>query len=355
MLLKNKYVIEKHLITNSVNRSRRKLTNRKFGVAHETANNTANALTHVNYFQNNNVQASYHQLVDSERIIELIPDDEIALHVRRDKDRQTLKLGRANDNAVAISLCRTGSFPQAYDRYVWAWARVCIENEWKPTERITAHYFEDPLRRSDPHSWLEPNGIYWNVFLADVYSYVRSWNSKLTMSNKLLISTTSENILQQGDKGVGVKELQQRLINIGFNLPNFGVDGVFGSETKHVLSQFQKTANIEVDGIFGPQSSKALNNYLSSALTIPPLPNTVYKAKTPYPNELGVKAVQEALVMINYYPDHLALNYGIDGIYGPKTADAVKRFQQEYLPNEVDGKYGPNTRSMLLKQLSRNS
>lgn len=40
-----------------------------------------------------------------------------------------------------------------------------------------------------------------------------------------------------------------------------------------------------------------------------------------------MKAVQEAIAAVYYYPDKKAKNNGIDGYYGPKTADAVKRFQ----------------------------
>lgn len=36
-----------------------------------------------------------------------------------------------------------------------------------------------------------------------------------------------------------------------------------------------------------------------------------------------------------------------DGIYGAKTKDAVTRFQKIYLPYEVDGAYGPNTKEKL--------
>lgn len=37
----------------------------------------------------------------------------------------------------------------------------------------------------------------------------------------------------------------------------------------------------------------------------------------------------------------------VDGILGSKTEDAVRRFQMVYLPYEVDGVYGPNTRKKL--------
>ncbi|MFD2133353.1 M15 family metallopeptidase [Pseudogracilibacillus auburnensis] len=37
----------------------------------------------------------------------------------------------------------------------------------------------------------------------------------------------------------------------------------------------------------------------------------------------------------------------VDGILGPKTVDAIRRFQMVYLPYEVDGVYGPNTHKKL--------
>lgn len=40
-----------------------------------------------------------------------------------------------------------------------------------------------------------------------------------------------------------------------------------------------------------------------------------------------------------------------DGVYGPSTADAVKRFQMVYLPREADGVYGPKTKAKLAEVL----
>ncbi|QJC96253.1 N-acetylmuramoyl-L-alanine amidase [Bacillus mojavensis] len=40
-----------------------------------------------------------------------------------------------------------------------------------------------------------------------------------------------------------------------------------------------------------------------------------------------VTKIQKALADLYFYPDKGAKNNGIDGVYGPKTANAVKRFQ----------------------------
>ncbi|MGE0912084.1 peptidoglycan-binding domain-containing protein, partial [Bacillus atrophaeus] len=49
---------------------------------------------------------------------------------------------------------------------------------------------------------------------------------------------------------------------------------------------------------------------------------------------------------LHFYPDKKAKNFGIDSYYGPKTADAVRRFQ---LMNGLnpDGIYGPKTKAKL--------
>ncbi len=61
--------------------------------------------------------------------------------------------------------------------------------------------------------------------------------------------------------------------------------------------------------------------------------------------------VQRALAAAYFYPDKHAKNDGIDGIYGPKTANAVKRFQTMN-GLQADGIYGPKTKDKLEAVLS---
>lgn len=58
-------------------------------------------------------------------------------------------------------------------------------------------------------------------------------------------------ILQEGNKGKEVKELQSLL-----GLSN--VDGIFGNITKLAIKAFQKKHNLTVDGIMGPETWKVL-------------------------------------------------------------------------------------------------
>ncbi|MBU8785413.1 N-acetylmuramoyl-L-alanine amidase [Bacillus glycinifermentans] len=76
------------------------------------------------------------------------------------------------------------------------------------------------------------------------------------------------------------------------------------------------------------------------------LPSGIYKVKSPLMKGTAVRQIQEALAAVYYYPDKGAKNNGIDGYYGPKTANAVKRFQLMY-GLSADGIYGPKTKAKL--------
>lgn len=56
------------------------------------------------------------------------------------------------------------------------------------------------------------------------------------------------------------------------------------------------------------------------------MPSGIIKVTKPLSKGVGVKALQEALAAVYIYPEKGAENNGIDGYYGPKTSNAVKRF-----------------------------
>lgn len=59
-----------------------------------------------------------------------------------------------------------------------------------------------------------------------------------------------------------------------------------------------------------------------------------------------VRQIQKALAALYFYPYKGAKNNGIDGVYGPKTADAIRRFQLMH-GLSANGIYGPNTKAKL--------
>ncbi|WP_367387446.1 N-acetylmuramoyl-L-alanine amidase [Bacillus vallismortis] len=76
------------------------------------------------------------------------------------------------------------------------------------------------------------------------------------------------------------------------------------------------------------------------------LPSGIYKVKSPMMKGASVTQIQKALAALYFYPNKGAKNNGIDGVYGPKTANAVKRFQLMH-GLSADGIYGPKTKVKL--------
>ncbi|MGC3791987.1 GH25 family lysozyme [Priestia aryabhattai] len=56
---------------------------------------------------------------------------------------------------------------------------------------------------------------------------------------------------RKGDSGLGVKELQQKLLKLGYDLPKYKDDSHYGDETVSAVIEFQKKNRLTVDGIAG--------------------------------------------------------------------------------------------------------
>lgn len=65
--------------------------------------------------------------------------------------------------------------------------------------------------------------------------------------------------LRRGSKGDYVKELQEILQRLGYDLGKYGVDSNFGRTTEKAVKAFQKNAGIGVDGIVGAATWAALD------------------------------------------------------------------------------------------------
>jgi peptidoglycan hydrolase-like protein with peptidoglycan-binding domain len=80
----------------------------------------------------------------------------------------------------------------------------------------------------------------------------------------------NERLLQNGNNGAAVRKLQQALVDSGFSLPRFGVDGKFGSETEGAVRDFQRTSGLigtDRDGIVGPTTMGWLDQRFSAGPT----------------------------------------------------------------------------------------
>lgn len=150
------------------------------------------------------------------------------------------------------------------------------------------------------------------------------------------------------EEGSEYKELQEKLKAVGFD-PG-PIDGIFGQQTLEATQAFQEAQNVSNPlgdhfGVPGPATRKVLDEVVNEQKESKSgLPGGVLKK-----GDRGddVRNVQRALASVYFYPDKDAKNNGVDGVFGPKTKNAVERFQSIHVPDEVDGVYGPNTKAAL--------
>ena len=68
----------------------------------------------------------------------------------------------------------------------------------------------------------------------------------------------NNNVLSIGDTGEDVRELQEWLVKLGYNVGSKGPDGDFGSKTYAAVIDFQRKHNLKDDGIVGPLTENAI-------------------------------------------------------------------------------------------------
>ena len=95
-------------------------------------------------------------------------------------------------------------------------------------------------------------------------------------------------MLRRGSSGQEVRDLQNALIALGYDLGASGADGQFGPATEQAVIQFQQDSGLDVDGVYGPQTKNALNAPTVPVETTPATqPPYLYEEIDLNDNELG--------------------------------------------------------------------
>lgn len=71
-------------------------------------------------------------------------------------------------------------------------------------------------------------------------------------------NTTTISSLSMGSKGTAVKEMQTKLIKLGFSCGKYGADGDFGADTQAAVKAFQAVYKLEQTGVFGQKEQEAM-------------------------------------------------------------------------------------------------
>lgn len=83
-----------------------------------------------------------------------------------------------------------------------------------------------------------------------------------------------ERTLQKGDEGSDVAELQQKLLDLGYDLGEYGpnkngVDGDFGKKTQEAVKKVQASFGFSETGVYDTQLHKKLNELLNPSVPAP--------------------------------------------------------------------------------------
>lgn len=144
-----------------------------------------------------------------------------------------------------------------------------------------------------------------------------------------MVTPVFGDVLKVGSTGNSVKELQTKLISLGYL--NTNATGYYGNQTKSAVLKFQAKNGLKQDGIAGKQTLEALAKVGTSSTT------SVSRGST---NTYSIKDVQSALKNLGFY------NGKIDGIAGSKTKTALINFQKNN-GLVADGILGPKTAAKL--------
>lgn len=137
-------------------------------------------------------------------------------------------------------------------------------------------YLYKPVKKSDPTGdWyvIEARGVTYGVVRTKLSE--RNWNRWGLMtkyfdySEYTNVAPAKRRKLKNGCEGDDVKQLQESLIRLGYDLGKRGADGDFGDATEQAVRAFQKAEGLEVNGIFEEKSFEALEKALAELDTPP--------------------------------------------------------------------------------------
>lgn len=151
---------------------------------------------------------------------------------------------------------------------------------WSDSGASSIHhvgYLIEPVAKGKPEGdWylIEARGVMYGVVRTKLLSRKPNYWGLMTKyfdySNSTKVDLTTDMIhlgdrtLKNGSEGEDVKEMQEALIRLGYDLGKWGADGDFGDCTEQAVRAFQKAKKLTVDGVVGTKTVAALTEALQS-------------------------------------------------------------------------------------------
>ena len=351
--------IRQHHVTSSKSRVWTKRPYTGFIVAHDTGNPGSTAAGNRNWFQSEDkVSSSAHTFIDDKEILEILPMDEKAWHVLYDRPLDNQMFGDdANDIAIGVELCYGGNIDtvKAYEMYVWYIARLCKIYGLNPRSKVTGHFILDPGRKTDPVSALKTIGKTWNNFLSDLYVAYDQWDGTAAPTPAPAPGPKApyapEDLAgKQTPAGTAYIKVDKLNVRSAASMSGEVLRQLDEGETWNVYGSESGWLRIH-DGFISAAADYVTYTKKGEAAPAPapaasyPLPSGSYKRGDEGPEIIQIQKALDVLgfkIKTDFAPN-----------FGPKTEDAVRRFQSVYLPEEAIGVYGPKTKAAIEEQLRK--
>ncbi|MBV5121424.1 N-acetylmuramoyl-L-alanine amidase [Bacillus halotolerans] len=294
---------------------------------HNTAND-ASAANEISYMIGNTSSTSFHFAVDDKEVRQGIPTNRNAWHTGDGKN------GTGNRKSIGVEICYSKSGGRKYKaaeklaiKFV---AQLLKERGWG-IDRVRKH--QDWNGKYCPHRILSEG----------------RWEQV-----KAAIAAELERI--GGKKASSPAKTGTKISGATYTVRNGDALSVIAQKTGVSMATLQslngiKNPNlIKVGQVLKLTGSSTSSTKPSNKRTSYALPSGIYKVTSPMRKGDDVRQIQKALAALYFYPDKGAKNNGIDCVYGPKTANAVKRFQS-VSGLTADGIYGPKTKAKIEEKL----
>ncbi|MEC1627596.1 N-acetylmuramoyl-L-alanine amidase [Bacillus mojavensis] len=292
---------------------------------HNTAND-ASAKNEISYMKNNTSSTSYHFAVDDIQVIQGLPLNRNAWHTGDGKD------GPGNRKSIGVEICYSKSggakYYAAEKLAIKFVAQLLKERGWG-IDRVRKH--QDWSGKYCPHRILDEGR--WDEVKAAIADELSKIGGKSSASSGGSSESGTTYTVKKGDTLSAIAKEH------GVSVANLQSWNNIKDPNKITVGQKLKL-----------KGSSTSSTKPSSKKTSYPLPSGVIKVTSPMTKGTNVRQVQNALAALYFYPDKGAKNNGIDGVYGPKTANAVKRFQS-VSGLTADGIYGPKTKAKIEAKL----
>lgn len=167
--------------------------------------------------------------------------------------------GSYNNSHVQFEICEdnlndSAYYQEAFDLAVKLCAYLCDQYGIGVSD-VVGHYEAAKLGYAndhvDPSNWMPNHGDSMDNFRDRVLELI---------GDVAVEFVDVKPLLQRGDADEAVTDLQNRLLELGYGLPQYGADGDFGAETEKAVRKFQTDYGLTADGVVGTQTWSALDN-----------------------------------------------------------------------------------------------